>query len=82
MKLQRRHVTQLKYNESTIKYLFLTILLMCGENKKEKGKGKKKEEESARLLSFTQKNHKVIFFLLTNKFFDYLNSDWVMKFTG
>jgi hypothetical protein len=24
---------------------------MCGENKKEKGKGKKKEEESARLLS-------------------------------
>jgi len=49
---------------------------------KEKGKGKKKEEESARLLSFTQKNHKVIFFLLTNKFFDYLNSDWVMKFIG
>jgi hypothetical protein len=55
---------------------------MCGENKKEKGKGKKKEEERHFYSLSHKKNHKVIFFLLTNKFFDYLNSDWVMKFTG
>ena len=29
MELQRRHLTQLKYNESTIKYRLLTILLMA-----------------------------------------------------
>ena len=58
------------------------FLLMCGENKKREGEGEEERRRAALLLSFTQKNHKVIFFLLTNKFFDYLNSDWVMKFTG
>jgi len=50
---------------------------------KREGEG---EEERRRVGTFTlfthKKNHKVIFSLLTNKFFDYLNSDWVMKFTG
>jgi hypothetical protein len=55
---------------------------MCGENKKKRrGRGRRKKKSGTFTL-FHTKNHKVIFFLLTNKFFDYLNSDWVMKFTG
>jgi len=55
---------------------------MCGENKKRRGRGRRKKKSGTFTLFTHKKNHKVIFFLLTNKFFDYLNSDWVMKFTG
>jgi hypothetical protein len=55
---------------------------MCGENKKRRGRGRRKKKSRHVYSLHTKKIIKLFFSLLTNKFFDYLNSDWVMKFTG